>query len=69
MSRIEARCAKVLREQDRKNRIREAMHRAEDFIDIVRNDLAYPTTQNLLTQNSTSSQNLTNDTEGYQPLE
>ena len=60
MSRIEARRAEVLGEQDRENRIREAMHRAEDLIDIFRNYLAYPT-QNLLSQNSTSTQNLPND--------
>ena len=44
LSRIETRSAEVLREQDREYRIREAMHSAEDFIDIVRNDLAFPTT-------------------------
>ena len=32
----------VLREQDRENRIREAMHRADDYINIVSNDLANP---------------------------
>ena len=69
LSKIEARRAEVLREKDRLNRIREAMHRAKDFIDIVRNDLAYPTTQNLPSQNSTSSQNLPKDTEGFQAVQ
>ena len=69
LSRIEARRAEVLREQDRENRIREAMHRAEDFIDIVRNDLAFPTTQNVPSQDSTSSQNLPKDTEGSQAVQ
>ena len=59
----------MLREQDRENGIWEAMHRAEDFIDIVRTDLAYPTTQNLQSQNSTSSQNLPKDTEGSQAVQ
>ena len=45
------------------------MHRVDDFIDIVRNDLAYPTTQNLPSQNSTSSQNVPNDTEGSQAVQ
>ena len=69
LSRIEARRAEVLREQDRENRIREAMHRAEDFIDIVRNDLAFPTTQNVPSQDSTSSQNLPKDSEGSQAVQ
>ena len=66
---VEARRAEVLREKDRLNRIREAMHRAKDFIDIVRNDLAYPATQNLPSQNSSISQNLPKDTEGFQAVQ
>ena len=62
---IEARRADVLGEQDRENIIREAMRMAKDLIDIVRNDLAYPTHNNLPSQNSTSTQNLPNDTEGF----
>ena len=60
LSRIEAGRAEVLRKQDRENGIREAIHRAEDLLDIVRNDLANPT-QNFPSQNSTSTQNLPND--------
>ena len=62
----------VLREQDRENRIREAMHRADDYINIVSNDLANPAqSSNSIPKqspkSSTSNQALTapnlNDTE------
>ena len=56
-------------EQDHENRIREAIHRPEDFIDIVRSDFVIPIqslklTPILCSRTSTSTQNAPNLNEG-----